>query len=71
VLEEQLAIFRREYQTIKEQERTLLEQGTTAMMEGTKTEQKRIHEDELDAFLGGGWVFVATLPSGMVLIQKA
>ena len=70
VLEEQLSLFKSEYGAIKQQEATLLEEGTTRVFEGSKAEQRRVSEEELDAFLSSGWSFLATLPSGRVLIQK-
>jgi hypothetical protein len=41
------------------------------VMKGTRVEQRRVSEEELDEFLNHGWAFVATLPSGKVLIQKS
>lgn len=70
-LEEELAIFRRQYEELKEEEQALLEEGKIRVMKGSRPEQRSVTEAELDTVLGEGWTFVAVLPSGKVLIQRA
>ena len=70
-LEEECGLFKAEYETLKEQERALLEEGTKRVMEGAKPEQRRVSEESLDDLLNNGWVAIMTLPSGKVIVQRA
>lgn len=73
-VDEQLVLFRREYLLLKEQEGALLEQGERRMMgdedEPESRQQKVISEGELDRCLDEGWKFMASLPSGKIVVER-
>ena len=67
---EKLAILEREYRELRKEEVTLMEAGAESLAPEKVESQKIIREDELTEHLAKGWAFVASLPSGKVVIKK-
>ncbi|MDG6913689.1 MAG: site-specific integrase [Nitrososphaerota archaeon] len=67
---EKLVILEREYRELRKEEVTLMEAGTESLAPEKVESQKIIGEDELSENLAQGWAFVASLPSGKVVVKK-
>jgi integrase len=68
-VDEKLAFLESEYGMLRREEVDLMEAGTDKM-NPEKQNQQVIEESRLESLLAGGWVFVASLPSGKIVIRK-
>jgi len=72
-LDEEYLLFQREYLVLKGEENTLLEEGVKRVngdAEEIPGSQKLILETDLEKYLAEGWAFMASLPSGKIVVTK-
>ncbi|HEV2138556.1 MAG TPA: hypothetical protein VGR53_06910 [Nitrososphaerales archaeon] len=67
--DDKLAALEAEHHELRKQEVDLMEAGTERLVPKAES-QKVIGERELDEYLLHGWVFVASLPSGKIVVRK-
>jgi hypothetical protein len=65
-----LAILEPEFRELRRQEVDLMKAGTERLVPESHESQKVIGESELDEHLVQGWSFVASLPSGKIVVKK-
>jgi integrase len=69
-LDDRLAILEPEFRELRKQEVDLMSAGTERLVPENHDCQKVINESELDEHLVQGWSFVASLPSGRIVVRR-